>query len=62
MNAAGSTPTGTVHDVQVSHDQGDAGDRLDLLVARHCGVSRTQAATLIATGQVTVNGAVEKAS
>jgi 23S rRNA pseudouridine1911/1915/1917 synthase len=62
VNVAGSTPMGTVHDVQVSHDQGDAGDRLDLLVARHCGVSRTQAATLIATGQVTVNGAVEKAS
>lgn len=40
----------------------DAGARLDLIVARHGSLSRTQAATLIATGHVQVNGAREKAS
>ncbi len=40
----------------------DAGERLDLLVARRLGLSRTQAATLIATGGVTVDGTQEKAS
>jgi len=40
----------------------DAGERLDLLVARACDLSRTQAATLIATGQVLVEGRAEKAS
>lgn len=39
-----------------------AGRRLDLLVADHASLSRTQAATLIATGNVLVNGALEKAS
>ncbi|BAH38445.1 MAG TPA: RluA family pseudouridine synthase [Gemmatimonas aurantiaca] len=39
-----------------------AGGRLDLLVADHASVSRTQAATLIANGNVLVNGAREKAS
>lgn len=38
------------------------GQRLDLLVATLAGLSRTQAATLIATGQVTVDGVREKAS
>jgi 23S rRNA pseudouridine1911/1915/1917 synthase len=33
-----------------------AGERLDLAVARLTGLSRTQAATLIATGKVTVSG------
>ena len=37
------------------------GERLDLLVARALEISRTQAATLIATGQVTVEGRREKA-
>jgi 23S rRNA pseudouridine1911/1915/1917 synthase len=37
-------------------------ERLDLRVARTLGLSRTQAATLIATERVTVNGAREKAS
>lgn len=37
-------------------------ERLDLLVARLCGLSRTQAATLIATRQVHVNDRVERAS
>jgi 23S rRNA pseudouridine1911/1915/1917 synthase len=40
----------------------DAGERLDLLVARRLGLSRTQAATLIATAGVTVDGTHEKAS
>jgi 23S rRNA pseudouridine1911/1915/1917 synthase len=38
------------------------GERLDLAVARWTGRSRTQAATLIATGQVLVDGRAEKAS
>ncbi len=37
------------------------GQRLDMLVAAAADVSRTQAATLIATGMVTVDGAPEKA-
>ena len=40
----------------------DAGVRLDLLVARVCDLSRTQAATLIANAQVTVNERRQKAS
>jgi 23S rRNA pseudouridine1911/1915/1917 synthase len=40
----------------------DATGRLDLLVATETGLSRTQAATLIATGCVTVEGRREKAS
>jgi 23S rRNA pseudouridine1911/1915/1917 synthase len=40
----------------------DAGERLDLLVARHGSLSRTQAATLIANGHVQVNGGRQKAS
>ncbi|MGI8545712.1 MAG: RluA family pseudouridine synthase [Gemmatimonadaceae bacterium] len=39
-----------------------AGDRLDLIVAARLGSSRTRAATLVATGHVSVNGAQEKAS
>lgn len=39
-----------------------AGERLDLLVARHGQLSRTQAATLIANGHVLVNGSRERAS
>jgi 23S rRNA pseudouridine1911/1915/1917 synthase len=39
-----------------------AGERLDLAVARLTGLSRTQAATLIATGKVTVGGRTERAS
>lgn len=37
-------------------------ERLDLLVAQLGGLSRTQAATLIATGKVQVDGRVERAS
>lgn len=40
----------------------DVGERLDLIVARRTGCSRTQAATHIATGRVTVDGKVERAS
>ena len=40
----------------------DAGQRLDLFVAQQLDISRTNAATLIATDQVTVNGVKEKAS
>lgn len=42
--------------------EADSDVRLDLLVARRLDLSRTQAATLIATGQVTVDGRREKAS
>lgn len=38
------------------------GERLDLAVARHCQLSRTQAATLIASGLVTVNARPAKAA
>jgi len=56
---AGAT-AGTVHDFRVDDDGG--GERLDLLVSRACAVSRTQAATLIATGQVMVNTRAQRAS
>ncbi len=42
--------------------EADGDVRLDLLVANRAAVSRTQAATLIANGHVTVNNAREKAS
>lgn len=50
---------GTRHafDVEANSDV-----RLDALVARHAALSRTQAATLIANGHVTVNGRREKAA
>ncbi|MFP5353561.1 MAG: RluA family pseudouridine synthase [Gemmatimonadota bacterium] len=50
---------GTWHafDVEANSDV-----RLDALVARHAVLSRTQAATLIANGHVTVNGRREKAA
>lgn len=52
-------PGSTVHTfvVEERNDQ-----RLDVLVARRAELSRTQAATLIATGHVTVDGRREKAS
>lgn len=40
----------------------EATGRLDTFVAAHADISRTQAATLIATGNVTVDGRREKAS
>jgi len=42
--------------------EADSDVRLDLLVAQRVGLSRTQAATLIATGHVTVAGRRERAS
>jgi len=42
--------------------ESDANARLDLFVARHLDLSRTQAATYIATGRVSVNGHAERAS
>ena len=42
--------------------EADGNVRLDLLVASRAELSRTQAATLIATGNVTVNGKREKSS
>ena len=53
------TPEPTVHAFVV--EEGDP-RRLDLFVARRADLSRTQAATLIATGHVTVDGRREKAS
>ena len=50
---------GTTYQFVVSEE---AGERLDLLVARHGALSRTQAATLIANGNVQVNGGKQKAS
>jgi len=49
----------------VTHDflvTDDVGERLDLLVSRRCDLSRTQAATLIATGNVHVNAKAERSS
>ncbi|MEP6509865.1 MAG: RluA family pseudouridine synthase, partial [Gemmatimonadales bacterium] len=42
--------------------EADGNVRLDLLVAAKAGLSRTQSATLIANGNVTVNGHRERAS
>ena len=43
-------------------DEQDVGERLDLIVARRTGASRTQAATWIATARVTLDGAAQRAS
>ncbi|MEP7001679.1 MAG: RNA pseudouridine synthase, partial [bacterium] len=50
--------TGARHELVAA----DAAPRLDLFVAGALDLSRTQSATLIATGCVTVNGATERAS
>ncbi len=50
---------GTYHDIVVDEDDAP---RLDLLVARALGVSRSQAATLIADGRVLVGGQRQRAS
>ncbi len=42
--------------------EADVGERLDLIIARGCELSRTQAATLIANDHVRVNGQSERAS
>ena len=49
----------TTHEFVVSER---AGQRLDLLVAQACELSRTQAATLIANGNVRVNDKAQRAS
>lgn len=49
----------TVHELTI---EADSDVRLDLLVAARAGISRTQAATLIADGRVTVNTRQEKAA
>ena len=51
--------SGTRHEFDL---EADSDIRLDLLVAERLGVSRTRAATLIATGNVLVDGRHEKAS
>jgi len=45
-----------------SFESPDEAPRLDVLVAQHLGISRTQAATLIANGHVLVAGRRERAS
>ena len=55
---SGSRPSTTHHFVIDT----DTRERLDLLVARVCDLSRTQAATLIANGNVLVNGKSARAS
>jgi 23S rRNA pseudouridine1911/1915/1917 synthase len=56
-----TTPLGPGrHAFRIAPD--DAGERLDLVLARLAGLSRTQSATLIATGRVLLNGRSERAS
>jgi len=55
---SGATPG--VHQLAVDDDE--AGERLDLFVARRLATSRTQAATLVANANVRVDGRREKAS
>lgn len=69
MNATGGAAGGMTGDgnrVASEYEfvvgDGDAGERLDVLVARTCNVSRTQAATLIANDRVRVNDAKQRAS
>jgi 23S rRNA pseudouridine1911/1915/1917 synthase len=52
------TPSGARHELTAP----DEAPRLDLFVAAALDLSRTQAATLIATGQVSVEGRAERAS
>jgi 23S rRNA pseudouridine1911/1915/1917 synthase len=54
-----AAPGPTRHEFTV---EADSDVRLDLLVARRLDISRTQAATLIATGHVTIDSRREKAS
>ena len=56
MNAD-ATPTRHEFTIEADNDV-----RLDLLIARHLDTSRNQAATLIASGHVTVAGRAERAS
>jgi 23S rRNA pseudouridine1911/1915/1917 synthase len=58
MTGAGPPLQGSRHEFAAP----EGGSRLDLLVAAQADISRTQAATLIATGRVLVNGRIERAS
>ena len=51
-----------VHDLVVGAEDEGAGERLDLTVARRLGLSRTQAATLVAEGHVLFNWRRERAA
>lgn len=55
-----TAPQPTIHTFEVSDEE--VGQRLDLLVAARCELSRTQAATLIANRNVLVNTRAQKAS
>jgi 23S rRNA pseudouridine1911/1915/1917 synthase len=58
MTAPGAVPSGARHELPAPPDA----PRLDLFVAGALDISRTQSATLIATGCVSVNGRAERAS
>ena len=60
MNPLPPSPTGGARHVLEVNAAGEP--RLDTFVARALDISRTQAATLIATGSVTIDGRREKAS
>jgi 23S rRNA pseudouridine1911/1915/1917 synthase len=59
MTGHDRTTAGTAHAFVIAEE---IGQRLDLFVASRCDLSRTQAATLIANGHVTVNEKLGKAS
>lgn len=60
--SSGKRPSGDGENASTHTVGARAGSRLDLLVAALRSLSRTQAATLIANGHVSVNGAAERAS
>jgi len=59
MSAGERAPSSTTQAFVITEE---IGQRLDLFVASHCELSRTQAATLIANGHVSVNDKLGKAS
>jgi 23S rRNA pseudouridine1911/1915/1917 synthase len=59
VSGGAASPAGARHTFTL---EADSDVRLDLLVARRIDLSRTQAATLIANGRVTVDGRRERAS
>jgi 23S rRNA pseudouridine1911/1915/1917 synthase len=58
VSSAGAGPAGARHELVAP----EGAPRLDLLIAAALDLSRTQAATLIATGKVLVDGRAERAS
>jgi 23S rRNA pseudouridine1911/1915/1917 synthase len=58
VTGAGAGPTGARHELVASADA----PRLDLFIAGALDISRTQAATLVANGNVRVEGRAERAS